>query len=61
MNGKKKRKTFVPLSCAKTDCTSYKNGCIVLKDNNFNGKPCPFYKSREEITESEEVKDGGND
>lgn len=34
-----------------TDCFANRDGrCACLKDNNFGGRDCPFYKSNEETS-----------
>lgn len=34
-----------------TDCFANKNGkCVSLKDNDFGGRDCPFYKSSKETS-----------
>lgn len=35
--------------CAKEDCAACSGGqCVALTDNDFGGKKCPFYKTREQ-------------
>jgi Fe-S-cluster containining protein len=36
------------------DCFANKDGrCVSLKDNNFGGRDCPFYKSNKEVSRDE--------
>ena len=37
-------------ACNREDCFGYKNGkCVVLIDNNFGNRECPFYKNNDQI------------
>ena len=37
--------------CEKSECFGNEKGaCVVLYDNDFCGRECPFYKSREVMT-----------
>ena len=36
-------------SCSKADCAACNNGrCIALISNDFGGRECPFYKTKEQ-------------
>lgn len=36
--------------CNVTECFGYAEGhCVILVDNNFNGKSCPFFKTQEQV------------
>ena len=40
--------------CAKDKCFACENGrCRVLIDNNFHGRPCPFFKTQEQLREEQ--------
>ena len=42
------------VKCSISDCFACKDGeCIALQDNDFNGKPCPFFKTRDQIADEE--------
>lgn len=35
--------------CNEAECFACENGlCVVLKDNDFKGKKCPFFKTNEQ-------------
>lgn len=42
------------------DCFANKGGiCTCLKDNDFNGRDCPFYKPADTVREERNRRDGG--
>lgn len=42
------------IDCNRTDCfTNRKGKCSLLYDNDFHGKPCPFFKTELQIKEEE--------
>lgn len=42
------------VKCDRDDCFACKTGeCIALQDNDFNGRPCPFFKTRAQVLEEE--------
>ena len=48
----KKSKEWI--NCDRTDCFTNREGkCPVLYDNDFRGKPCPFFKTELQIKEEE--------
>lgn len=47
-------KEFNP-KCWCNQCFGYEDGkCLILSSNNFGGRKCPFYKTREQILAEEE-------
>lgn len=41
--------------CNVTECFGHDEGrCVVLVDNNFNGRPCPFRKTKEQVEAEKE-------
>lgn len=41
--------------CNVTECFGHAEGhCVVLVDNNFNGKRCPFRKTKEQVEAEKE-------
>lgn len=47
-------KTF-PI-CKAAECAAYEGGrCIVLTDNDFGGRKCPFFKTREQVAKEKDI------
>ena len=45
---------------AHSDCFANRGGvCTCLKDNDFGGRDCPFYKPADTVRESQRRQDGG--
>lgn len=39
-----------PPSCGRFACFGWRDGkCTILVDNDFKGKPCPFFKREREL------------
>ena len=48
----KRNKGFI--NCGEKECFANKDGkCLALYDNDFHGKPCPFFKTELQIKEEE--------
>ena len=42
-------------TCGKVECFGNEDGhCLVLSDNNFVNKECPFFKTREQVATEKE-------
>lgn len=55
------RPNLLPCLEGRTDCNALKNGgCIAVGSMDFGGKPCPFYKSREQWQAEEKKRLRGN-
>ena len=40
------------IRCSRTTCNNHMNGlCLLLEDTDFNGRPCPFHKTKAEFEE----------
>ena len=42
-------------TCGRKDCFGNEEGyCLVLTENNFGNRSCPFYKTEEKVAEEKE-------
>lgn len=42
-------------SCSRYNCFAYDNGkCVILRDNDFGRRECPFFKTQRQLDREEE-------
>ena len=48
----KRKKDVPPPPCSTLHCNRNSNGfCVLLTDNDFGERPCPFFKAKEDAAE----------